>query len=228
MVKVCKQTGLKSFGHSSHGRRECGRLSRPCSCLVAGGTICCLRSYWFSLSELVSPEQSWCLTVRPRANALIRNSAEPRLQLGCSGLSSLLCLSGASGTAQSSLLVLFWRIMLSALLRLSYRVDSLLWRVCSRGPGPTDPRFGSRKLWPNSWVLPPAAACCCRCSRRWWGCRGPVGRTGLQTSMRTGRPVALKTTSKNSDDTSRTTHLPRLPPFGLQPWQPERTTAMKT
>ena len=77
------------------------------------------------------------------------------------------------------------------------RVDSLLWRACSRGLGPTDPRFGSRKLWPISWVLPPAAACCCRCFRRWCGCRGHVGRTGLQTSMRTGRPVALKTTSKN-------------------------------
>ena len=57
------------------------------SCLVAGGTICCQRSYWFLLSEHVSPEQSWSLTVRPRANALIHSSAEPRFQLGCSGLS---------------------------------------------------------------------------------------------------------------------------------------------
>ena len=29
--------------HCSRGRRESGRLSRPCSCLVAGGTTCCLR-----------------------------------------------------------------------------------------------------------------------------------------------------------------------------------------
>ena len=50
------------------------------------------------------------------------------------------------------------------------------------------------KVWPISWVLPSAPASCCRCWRRWCGCRGLVGRTALQMSMRTGRPVALKTT----------------------------------
>ena len=100
--------------------------------------------------------------------------------------------------------------------RLSFRVDSPLWRACLRGLGPTDPRFGSRKLWPLSWVLPPAAARCCRCFRRWCGCRGLVGRTGLQTSMRTGCLVALKTASNNREDTPRTTtHLPPPSPSFL-------------
>ena len=42
-------------------RPECGRLSRLCSYLETGATTYCLRSYWFSLSEHVSPEQSWSL-----------------------------------------------------------------------------------------------------------------------------------------------------------------------
>ena len=55
-------------GHtvSSHGRRECGKLCRSCSCLVAEGTTCCLGSCWFSLSERASPEQCpGVLTLRP-------------------------------------------------------------------------------------------------------------------------------------------------------------------
>ena len=205
--------------HSSHGRRECGRLWRSCcSCLVAGGTICCQRSNRFLLSEHVSPEQSWSLTARPRAIALIRSSTGTRLQLGCSGVSSPFCdYPGLRGRRSLSLLAEFWRLVLSALLRLSFRVDSPLWRACLRGLGPTDPRFGSRKLWPLSWVLPPAAARCCRCFRRWCGCRGLVGRTGLQTSMRTGRPVALKTASNNWEDMTpwTTTHLPPPSPSFL-------------
>ena len=73
------------YPHCSHRRRECGRLSRPCSCLVTKGMTYCLRSCWSALSEHVSPEQSWSPTVRPRVTALNRNSGEPRLQLDCSG-----------------------------------------------------------------------------------------------------------------------------------------------
>ena len=94
-----------------------------------GSTICCQRSNWFLLNEHVSPEQSWSLTARPRAIALIRSSTGTRLQLGCSGVSSPFCdYPGLRGRRSLSLLAEFWRLVLSALLRLSFRVDSPLWR----------------------------------------------------------------------------------------------------
>ena len=62
--------------HCLHGRRECGRLSWPCSCLVAGGTNCCLfGAFVSSLSERVSPEQTSSPTGRPGVIELIRTSS---------------------------------------------------------------------------------------------------------------------------------------------------------
>ena len=72
----------------SRGRAR-ARLSRPCTChdmLSTERTRLTLH-----LRSMVSPEESWNLTVQPRVNALIRSNAEPRLQLGCPGLLSPFC-----------------------------------------------------------------------------------------------------------------------------------------
>ena len=75
-----------------------------CLCIVVGGTTCCLRRCWSSLSEHVSPQQSWSPTVRPRVTALNRNSGQPRLQHGSSDGTSSLCVGTGLQGRQSTLI----------------------------------------------------------------------------------------------------------------------------
>ena len=89
-LKWCKiPINTEDSGHPncSHGRRECGRLSRPCSCLAAGGASTCLcGAFVSSLSEHVSPEQSWGPTVMASGHSVeFAGSGMFRLQFGCSG-----------------------------------------------------------------------------------------------------------------------------------------------
>ena len=83
-IGISQSADNSGHPHCLHGRRECGRLSRPCSCLMAGGMSCCLCGASISsLSEHVSPEQSWSPSGWFGVIALIRTSGMFRLQLGC-------------------------------------------------------------------------------------------------------------------------------------------------
>ena len=199
-----------SWFHTYSTAHSCCRLWRSCSCLVAGGTIYAVNEatgfHWVNTSHPSSPAGAWLFGLGP-----LRWFAQCRAQLGCSGLSSPFCdYPGLRGRRSFEGYVL--RVASALVPHRFTAVAGLL-----KETGAHRPPLGSRKLWPVSWVLPPRATCSCRCFRRWCGCRGLVGRTGLQTSMRTGRPVALKTTSKNRDDTTprTTTHLPLPSPSFL-------------
>ena len=171
--------------HCLHGRRECGRLSRPCSCLVAGGASCCLCGACVSsLSEQVSPEQSWSPTVQPGVTALNCNSGLFQLHLGCSGGTSPLGVdAGLQGHSLPSS-PWFPRLVLSALLRPSYCADSLLW----------GPVFSSLGGGCGGWGH--------RCFRRSCGVRCFAGLAGLQTSPRTATRWPRRQPNGQIDDTS--------------------------
>ena len=125
-----KDKHMRTAGTPTAHTVECDRLSRPCSCLVAGGMNSCLcRAFVSSPSEHVSPVQLWRPTIMASGHSVqFVGSGTFRLQFGYSGGTSPLGVDAELlGQPKLPSSPWIWSLVLSALLRPLYCANSLLW-----------------------------------------------------------------------------------------------------